>query len=469
MKERQRSFEEIMDVYAIKIIVDNAENCYRTLGHIHNLYKPVRGRFKDYIAIPKSNGYQSIHTGVIALQGIPVEIQIKTQEMNDMAENGIASHWLYKSGDKSDTSPQIKARRWVAGLLEMRENYETTEEFIDSVKTDIFPDEIYVFTPQGEVIEMSGGSTAIDFAYAVHTDIGHHCKACRINKKLAPLSAPLESGQTIEILRDKIPQTSPAWLNFATTPKARHSIRNYLGNLKSSEARKFGKKLLEQSLENLNIKLKNIDKDKLRGALDSIGGRSLNRILKEIGLGIRVANIVAQQIAGFVNLDKEFDSDTTTVPLEITGSEGLVVNYARCCRPIPGDSVMGHFSAERGLVVHQDRCKNILSFRKNPEQCFPVNWGESSGKFFTAQIKIVANDEPGLLANLASSITESKTNISSIQTTDLNSGLHEFVLDLEVSDRLHLSKIIKRIKVLKSVVSVTRIHDQEERQAKVLH
>ena len=469
MKERQRSFEEIMDVYAIKIIVDNAENCYRTLGHIHNLYKPVRGRFKDYIAIPKSNGYQSIHTGVIALQGIPVEIQIKTQEMNDMAENGIASHWLYKSGDKSDTSPQIKARRWVAGLLEMRENYETTEEFIDSVKTDIFPDEIYVFTPQGEVIEMSGGSTAIDFAYAVHTDIGHHCKACRINKKLAPLSAPLESGQTIEILRDKIPQTSPAWLNFATTPKARHSIRNYLGNLKSSEARKFGKKLLEQSLENLNIKLKNIDKDKLRGALDSIGGRSLNRILKEIGLGIRVANIVAQQIAGFVNLDKEFDSDTTTVPLEITGSEGLVVNYARCCRPIPGDSVMGHFSAERGLVGHQDRCKNILSFRKNPEQCFPVNWGESSGKFFIAQIKIVANDEPGLLANLASSITESKTNISSIQTTDLNSGLHEFVLDLEVSDRLHLSKIIKRIKALKSVVSVTRIHDQEERQAKVLH
>ena len=469
MKERQRSFEEIMDVYAIKIIVDNAENCYRTLGHIHNLYKPVRGRFKDYIAIPKSNGYQSIHTGVIALQGIPVEIQIKTQEMNDMAENGIASHWLYKSGDKSDTSPQIKARRWVAGLLEMRENYETTEEFIDSVKTDIFPDEIYVFTPQGEVIEMSGGSTAIDFAYAVHTDIGHHCKACRINKKLAPLSAPLESGQTVEILRDKIPQTSPAWLNFATTPKARHSIRNYLGNLKSSEARKFGKKLLEQSLENLNIKLKNIDKDKLRGALDSIGGRSLNRILKEIGLGIRVANIVAQQIAGFVNLDKEFDSDTTTVPLEITGSEGLVVNYARCCRPIPGDSVMGHFSAERGLVVHQDRCKNILSFRKNPEQCFPVNWGESSGKFFTAQIKIVANDEPGLLANLASSITESKTNISSIQTTDLNSGLHEFVLDLEVSDSLHLSKIIKRIKALKSVVSVTRIHDQEERQAKVLH
>ncbi len=468
MKERRRSFEEIMDVYAIKIIVDTPENCYRTLGNIHNMYKPVRGRFKDYIAIPKSNGYQSIHTGVIALKGIPIEVQIKTQEMNDMAENGIASHWLYKSGNNSDSSPQIKARRWVTGLLEMRENYETTEEFINSVKTDIFPDEIYVFTPKGEVIEMPGGSTAIDFAYAVHTDIGHHCRACRINKKLAPLSVPLESGQTIEILRNTVPQTSPAWLNFATTIKARHSIRNYLGNLKSSEARKFGKKLLEQSLQNLNIKLKNVDKEKLRGALDSIGGRSLNRILKEIGLGIRVANVVARQIAGFVNKDSEIESDSA-IPLEITGSEGLVVNYAPCCKPIPGDSVMGHFTADKGLVVHQERCKNILSFRKDPQQCFPVNWGESSGKVFTSQIKIMANDEPGLLANIASAITETGTNISSIQTTDLNSGIHDFVLDLEVSDRLHLSKIIKKIKTLKSIASVSRIHDQEERQVKVLH
>ena len=468
MKERRRSFEEIMDVYAIKIIVDVPENCYRTLGHIHSMYKPVRGRFKDYIAIPKSNGYQSIHTGVIALKGIPIEIQIKTQEMNDMAENGVASHWLYKSGNKSDSSPQIKARRWVAGLLEMRENYETAEEFIDSVKTDIFPDEIYVFTPQGEVIEMPGGSTAIDFAYAVHTDIGHHCRACRINKKLAPLSVPLESGQTIEILRDKIPQTSPAWLNFATTTKARHSIRNYLGSLQSSEARKFGKKLLEQSLDNLNIKLKSVDKEKLRGALDSIGGRSLNRILKEIGLGIRVANVVAQQIAGFVNQNKEFKSNTA-VALEITGSEGLVVNYAPCCKPIPGDSVIGHFTADRGLVVHQERCKNILSIRKDPQQSFPVNWGDSSGKFFTTQIKVMANDEPGLLANMASVITETETNIGSIQTTDLNSGMHDFVLDLEVSDRLHLAKIIRKLKSLNSIVSVARVHDQEQRQAKILH
>ena len=468
MKERHRSFEEIMDVYAIKIIVDTPENCYRTLGHIHSLYKPVEGRFKDYIAIPKSNGYQSLHTGVVGLKGFPVEVQIKTQEMNDMAENGIASHWLYKSGNQSDTSPQIKARRWVAGLLEMRDNYESTEEFIESVKTDIFPDEIYVFTPQGEIIEMSGGATAIDFAYAVHTDIGHHCRACRINRRLAPLSVPLESGQTVEILTDKVPQTSPAWLNFAVTPRARNGIRHYLSNLKTSEARKFGKKLLDQSLGNMNIKLRDIEKEDLRKVLNHIGVRSLNRLLEEIGLGLRVGNIVAQQMIGVLRDSEKIESNNI-VPLEITGSEGLIVNYAPCCKPIPGDAVIGHFTAERGLVVHQERCKNILSVREDPQQCFPVNWGEPSGRVFTAEIKVIARDEPGLLANLASVITGQDTNISSIRTTEINTGMHEFVLGLEVSDRLHLSKILRKIRTSKSIVSVTRIHDHEMREAKALH
>ena len=468
MKKRHRSFEEIMDVYAIKIIVDTPENCYRTLGHIHSLYKPVEGRFKDYIAIPKSNGYQSLHTGVVGLKGFPVEVQIKTQEMNDMAENGIASHWLYKSGSKSDTSPQIKARRWIAGLLEMRDNYESTEEFIESVKTDIFPDEIYVFTPQGKIIEMSGGSTAIDFAYAVHTDVGHHCRACRINKRLAPLSVPLESGQTVEILTEKVPQTSPAWLNFAITPRARNSIRHYLSNLKTSEARKFGKKLLDQSLANMNIKLRDIEKDELRNVLNKIGVRSLNRLLEEIGLGLRVGNIVAQQIIGFLK-DKHEVKDNEIVPLEITGSEGLIVNYAVCCKPIPGDSVIGHFTAEKGLVVHQERCKNILSVREDPQQCFPVNWGESTGRFFRVQIKVIAKDEPGLLANLAAAITSQETNIASIQTMETNTGMHEFILDLEVSDRLHLSKILRKTRTLNNIVSVNRIHDWEMRQATAMH
>ncbi|SVE29497.1 uncharacterized protein METZ01_LOCUS482351, partial [marine metagenome] len=235
MKERRRSFEEIMDVYAFKVMVDSPENCYKAIGAVHSLYKPIEGRFKDYISIPKSNGYQSVHTGVVSENGQPIEVQIKTGEMNEVAENGIASHWLYKAGNvSSDSNPQIKARRWVAGLLEMKDNYDSPKDFIESIKTDIFPDEIYVFTPKGEIMEMAAGSTPVDFAFLVHTDVGHHCRACRINRKLAPLSVPLESGQTIEILRDRLPQTSPAWLNFAVTARARNSIRHYLSNLKTS-------------------------------------------------------------------------------------------------------------------------------------------------------------------------------------------------------------------------------------------
>ena len=302
----------------------------------------------------------------------------------------------------------------------------------------------------------------------MHTDIGHHCRACRINRKLAPLSVPLESGQTIEILRDTLPQTSPAWLNFAVTPRARNSIRHYLSNLKTSEARKFGKKLLDQSLQSMDIRLRDIDKVELRNTLDSLGVRSLNRLLEEIGLGKRVGNIVAIQVSNSLNQkgNKKFK---TVVPLEITGSEGLIVNYAPCCKPIPGDSVIGHLTAERGLVVHQERCKNILAVREDPTQCFPLNWHEELSRTFSVEIKIIANDEPGLLANIASSIAKTDTNISSIKTHEPETGVYEFNIDLHVSDRLNLSKVIRRLKTHKAIISVNRIHDQEMRKAKILH
>ena len=467
MKQNNRSFEEIMDVCAFKVIVDNADNCYKALGVVHNIFKPIEGRFKDYISIPKSNGYQSIHTVVIGLDVQPIEIQIKTEEMNEMAENGIASHWIYKMGEGTETNPQQKARRWVADLLEMRDNFESSEEFIESVKTDIFPDEIYVFTPEGEIIQLGEGSTAIDFAYAVHTDIGHHCRACRINRKLAPLSVPLESGQTIEIIIDKIPQTSPAWLNFAATSRARNKIRHYLSNLKTSEARKLGKKLLDQSLGHLNVKLKHLKKDELREALDALGVRSLNRLLEEIGLGKRVGNVVSQQMLSVLNKESN-KGDSSILALEITGTEGLVVNYATCCKPIPGDSVIGHFTSS-GLVVHQERCKNILSVREDPTQCFPVNWHHKLEREFSTDIKILASDEPGLLATMASAITSSATNIESINTQDLDLGHIEFTLTLQVKGRDQLAALIRKLRTLKNILSIHRIHDQEMRQAKTLH
>lgn len=467
MKESGRSFEEIMDVCAFKVIVDSADNCYKALGVVHSIFKPIEGRFKDYISIPKSNGYQSIHTVVVGLHGQPIEIQIKTEGMNEMAENGIASHWIYKMGEGTETNPQQKARRWVADLLEMRDNFESSEEFIESVKTDIFPDEIYVFTPEGEIIQLGEGSTAIDFAYAVHTDIGHHCRACRINRKLAPLSVPLESGQTIEILRDKIPQTSPAWLNFVATTRARNKIRHYLSNLKISEARKLGKKLLDQSLGYQNVKLRHLKKDELRKALDALGVRSLNKLLEEIGLGKRVGNVVSRQMISVLNKESN-EGDSSILALEITGTEGLVVNYATCCKPIPGDSVIGHFTSS-GLVVHQERCKNILSVREDPTQCFPVNWHEKLDREFSTDIKILASDETGLLATMASAITSSAINIESINTQELDLGHVEFTLTLQVKGRDQLATLIRKLKTLKNILSIHRIHDQEMRQAKTLH
>ena len=467
MKESGRSFEEIMDVCAFKVIVDSADNCYKALGVVHSIFKPIEGRFKDYISIPKSNGYQSIHTVVVGLHGQPIEIQIKTEGMNEMAENGIASHWIYKMGEGTETNPQQKARRWVADLLEMRDNFESSEEFIESVKTDIFPDEIYVFTPEGEIIQLGEGSTAIDFAYAVHTDIGHHCRACRINRKLAPLSVPLESGQTIEILRDKIPQTSPAWLNFVVTSRARNNIRHYLSNLRISEARKLGKKLLDQSLGYQNVKLRHLKKDELREALDALGVRSLNKLLEEIGLGKRVGNVVSRQMISVLNKESN-EGDSSILALEITGTEGLVVNYATCCKPIPGDSVIGHFTSS-GLVVHQERCKNILSVREDPTQCFPVNWHQELDREFSTDIKILASDEPGLLATMASAITSSAINIESINTQELDLGHVGFTLTLQVKGRDQLATLIRKLKTLKNILSIHRIHDQEMRQAKTLH
>ena len=317
-------------------------------------------------------------------------------------------------------------------------------------------------------MEMAAGSTPVDFAFLVHTDVGHHCRACRINRKLAPLSVPLESGQTIEILRDRLPQTSPAWLNFAVTARARNSIRHYLSNLKTLEAKKLGKKLLDQSLKTINLTFKDIDKSELRKALDSIGVRSLNLLLEEIGLGKRVGNVVAKQIIGFLEKDPS-KHDVKTIPLEITGSEGLVVNYATCCRPIPGDSVIGHFTADRGLVVHQERCKNILAVRKDPTQCFPVNWQDELETAFSTQIRLLANEEPGLLATISTVIANTNTNIESLDIREYGAGTTEFTLGLQVSGRDHLAKLIRKLRSMKTVLSVSRIHDQEMRKAKILH
>ena len=319
MRKQGKPRSEVLDVYAFKITVESAMDCYKALGVLHNAFSPIEGRFKDYIAIPKSNSYQSLHTGVITFDGLPVEIQIRTNEMDELAEFGIAAHWLYKSGEEKDSPVQARARRWVNNLVEIQKNTENSRDFVEIIKTGLVPNEIYVFTPKGRIIELPKGSTPIDFAFMVHSDIGLHCRGCRINKNLAPLSVPLESGQTVEIITDDIPQAQPSWLEMVVTSRARSAIRHQLKNLRSSEARKFGKKLLENSLAQHNLKLRSIPKSRMSKLLDSLKVNSLNDLLQQIGLGIRPSNFVPNQIMQAIDFDSPSLIESSN--LQITGSE----------------------------------------------------------------------------------------------------------------------------------------------------
>ena len=341
MKAQSKSLDQVLDVYAFKITTNSVMDCYKALGILHNSFKPIEGRFKDYIAIPKSNSYQSIHTGIITFDGLPIEVQIRTNDMDELAEYGVAAHWIYKTGGKENPA-QVRAKRWVNTLMEVRKNVEDPQDFIEIVKTGLVPNEIYVFTPKGDIIELPKGSTPIDFAFAVHSDIGIHCRGCRINKNLAPINVPLESGQTISIITDKIPQANPSWLDVVRTSRARSSIRSVLKDLKISKARKFGKSILEQALAPHEIKLRNIPKNRMEKLLSSINVKSMRQLLEEIGSGKRSSLVVAHQIIQFLDFDQtdliEFSN------IQISGSEGLVISYAPCCRPIPGDNIIAHLS-----------------------------------------------------------------------------------------------------------------------------
>jgi len=340
MRDQRKSLTDIMDVYGFRIIADSVDSCYRILGAMHSLYKPIPGRFKDYIAIPKTNGYQSLHTTLIGIGGVPIEIQIRTEEMEAMANHGIAAHWLYKS-ESDQASGTQRARQWVQNLLELQKNAGSPLEFVEHVKVDLFPDEIYVFTPKGKILELPSGSTAIDFAYAVHTDVGNHCIACRINRQLAPLSARLQNGQTVQIVTAPGGQPNPAWLNFVVTGKARSNIRNYLKSQRRSESVALGERLLNKALNALGKTLEDIDQQHIDLVLRETGLDELGDLLEDIGAGNRMAPLLARRL---LVANKESDIDLESVeqsPLAIKGTEGLVVNFAKCCSPIPGDPIIG--------------------------------------------------------------------------------------------------------------------------------
>ena len=455
MRGKRKAFNEIMDVYAFRIVVDKVDTCYRVLGAVHNLYKPLPGRFKDYIAIPKANGYQSLHTTLFGMHGVPIEIQIRTTEMEELANNGIAAHWLYKSSeDETPKGNHARARQWVKGVLELQQRAGNSLEFIESVKIDLFPDEVYVFTPKGRIMELPKGSTAVDFAYAVHTDVGNSCIACRINRRLAPLSQPLESGSTVEIVTAPGARPNPAWLNFVVTGKARTHIRHTLKQQRRSESISLGERLLNKVLASFDSHLDKLSPERIQAMLDEYRIEVIEDLLEDIGLGNRMAYVVARRLIADQPDDAHADS---TGPLAIRGTEGLVLSYAKCCTPIPGDPIVGYLSAGKGMVVHLDTCKNIAEYRHNPEKCIALNWAKDVSGEFNVELRVELEHQRGLIALLASSVNAADGNIEKISMDERDGRLSVVQLVVSVHDRVHLARVIKKLRTLTGVIRITRV------------
>ncbi|WP_395503342.1 bifunctional GTP diphosphokinase/guanosine-3',5'-bis pyrophosphate 3'-pyrophosphohydrolase [Ectopseudomonas mendocina] len=455
MRGKRKAFNEIMDVYAFRIIVDKVDTCYRVLGAVHNLYKPLPGRFKDYIAIPKANGYQSLHTTLFGMHGVPIEIQIRTREMEEMANNGIAAHWLYKSND--DEAPKgnhARARQWVKGVLELQQRAGNSLEFIESVKIDLFPDEVYVFTPKGRIMELPKGSTAVDFAYAVHTDVGNTCIACRINRRLAPLSQALESGSTVEIVTAPGARPNPAWLNFVVTGKARTHIRHALKQQRRSESISLGERLLNKVLASFDTHLEKIAPERVQAVLGEYRQEVIEDLLEDIGLGNRMAYVVARRLLAESG-DETLPSSEG--PLAIRGTEGLVMSYAKCCTPIPGDPIVGYLSAGKGMVVHMESCRNIVDIRHNPEKCIQLNWAKDVTGEFNVELRVELEHQRGLIALLASSVNAADGNIEKISMDERDGRISVVQLVVSVHDRVHLARVIKKLRALKGVMRITRV------------
>ncbi|MDG1156550.1 MAG: RelA/SpoT family protein, partial [Litorivicinaceae bacterium] len=457
MRDQRKSFSDIMDVYAFRIVTDSVDDCYRTLGIVHNLYKPRPGRFKDYIAIPKANGYQSLHTTLFGMHGVPIEIQIRTSEMDAMASGGIAAHWLYKAGS-DDTAAVQRTNRWVKGLLEIQQRAGNSLEFIENVKIDLFPDDIYIFTPKGKIMELPSGATAVDFAYAVHTDVGNRCVACRIDKALAPLSTVLQSGQTVEIVTAKHAKPNLAWLSFVVTGKARSAIRHFLKNQQRSESVSLGQRLLSRALANLGSSFDQIQDEQRKTLVKEAEFIEFDDILEDIGLGNRVAYSIARRLVPDADSEPaKLSQNGDTRPLAIKGSEGLLTSYAKCCRPIPGDPIIGHISKGRGMVIHHETCNNVSEIRDNPEKSVFLTWDDDlNGEFYTA-LKIIVEAETGIIAKIASAVSEADAAIDRINREERDAKTSVIVLEIGVRDRQHLANVVRYIRRIKSVMKISRI------------
>ncbi len=460
MRDKHLPFKEVYDVYAIRIIVDSVDTCYRVLGLVHGLYKPIIKRFKDYIAIPKANGYQSLHTVLFGPHGLPIEVQIRTYEMHIMAEAGVAAHWLYKSPGSQGNSTHKRAREWLQKLLDMQRRAGNSVEFLESVKMDLFPDEVYVFTPRGEIIELPRGATAVDFAYAIHSDVGNTCVGVKIDRRLMPLRTPLSSGQTVEVIIAPTARPNPTWLSFVVTAKARASIRHYLKHLQREEAILLGKRLLEKSLLGRVGGLNEIPQERIAALVSELNVHHFDDILADIGLGNRMAPLIAKRLLPEVENTQEPAAPTTKrgspMPLLIKGTEGTVVSFGKCCRPVPGDPIIGYLSAGRGIVIHRDACKNVTDYKNNPEKWIEVEWEQGIQTDFPVELRLDVTNKRGVLAIVAAAIAAADTNIDNINTVEKDGVTTTVNLILNVHDRTHLARVIRRLRTLPQVLRISR-------------
>ncbi|MCZ6808149.1 MAG: RelA/SpoT family protein, partial [Proteobacteria bacterium] len=452
MAEKRRLLSDVVDVYGFRIVVNDVNTCYQVLGLVHGLYKPMPGRFKDYIAIPRLNGYQSLHTTLFGPKGLPLEVQIRTVEMDRVAESGVAAHWQYKAEDKTSATPQRRAREWLTHLVEIQQSG-SSEEFLESVKVDLFPDKIYVFTPTGDIMPLPKGSTTVDFAYAVHTAIGNRCVAAKVDRHLVPLRTQLQNSQTVEIITSRGAKPNPNWVTFVVTAKARSAIRQHMKNMRSSESIDLGKRLLDRSLKDLNSSLRKVGKVRMREGLDELDLKDTSELFEQLGMGERLAPLTARFLIG---VNGEGDTEPTAASLVIAGTEGMVVSYAKCCYPIPGDDVMGYLSSGRGVVIHRNSCGNLINFRKQPEKWLAISWEEDIDRDFSSQIQVETVNKTGVLAEVAATIADSDSNIEEVAVLSRHEDCSTLTFLLQVKDRTHLAKVMRKVRNMKNVMRVSR-------------
>ena len=459
MRKKHRSLSEIVDVYGFRIVVDEPDSCYRVLGVVHQLYKPMPGRFKDYIAIPRVNGYQSLHTTLVGPGGVPIEVQIRTSDMEKVANTGIAAHWLYKLGDSSNITPHARAREWLGNLVELQAD-SSSEEFLESVKIDLFPDKVYVFTPRGEIKRLPRGATVVDFAYAVHTAIGNRCVSAMVDRRRVPLRTPLRNGQTVEVTTSKGAKPNPLWLNYVVTAKARAAIKHFMKNMRDVDAIALGRRLLELALAEFRMKPRDVDAERLQELLESMQLNNIDELFMQIGLGQQLAPLLARRLLNDQQQNTGVqDSRPEQGQMLIAGTEGMVVSFGRCCYPVPGDPIMGYLSAGRGVVVHRNECGNLNEYRKQPDKWLAVEWAGDIEREFPVALRVEALNKLFVLAAVATRISDAQSNIELVTVIEQDADASSINFIVNVHNLEHLEKVMEGIRTMQDVLRVTRICD----------